>query len=339
MISFAQCVPAAVASGSACRGCCSRTFLLPVRITPQAATLPIANLEFNLCPLFSGTPTSVSFAEDTPPTHTAYHYAVSLGAPLKLDATLPSQLQCPSGTWICLKVVNTRLDHPSEPSRVLQVVPVAGGSKLNPKAKLVAKAHVDDLHTPLQVTLHGDLYNRQSQKASFQFHCDHDLLEPTLPEFSWQWNGTHAFSWRTKHACPRVLPPGAPGPKPEEPDADPPATPPPDPDADVEDGDIERTLTPISAVSILFWLSVFVFAIRISYPSLFRWSRRLALCFSSTNRSFTTQDSGLPASSPLRWAAKDNSEEYDTHFPDGEGTPLTPTARDSFALGQYGSAG
>jgi len=97
------------------------------------------------------------------------------------------------------------------------------------------KVHADDSHEPLQVTFHGGLYNHQPQKASFQFHCEHDVNEPTFPKFSWQFNGTHSFTWRSKHACPRALPPGAPAPPPDEPDIDPPAMPPNDPDAGVGD--------------------------------------------------------------------------------------------------------
>ncbi|KAF7352603.1 Autophagy-related protein 27 [Mycena venus] len=184
------------------------------------------SLEFNLCPLFSGKPISISLDEETPPTRTVHRYAFGLGAPLKFDTTLPKELQCPEGTWICLSIVNIRPGHDSEPPRILQVIPVAGNQGLNPMAKMLAKVKADDVHEPLQVTLHGGHYKHRSQKASFEFHCDHSLDEPTLPKFTWQFNGTHNFLWRTKHACPRALPPGAPGPRPEEPDADPPATPP-----------------------------------------------------------------------------------------------------------------
>ncbi|KAJ7904760.1 autophagy-related protein 27-domain-containing protein [Mycena olivaceomarginata] len=172
----------------------------------RACNFILDSLAFDLCPLFSGQSTSVAFGEETPPTFTTHRYAVNFGAPLKVDTTLPRELQCPEGTWICLIVENIRPAHPSEPMRILQVVPVAGTHGLNPKAKMLAKVEADDLHGPLQLTLHGGLYNHQTQKASIQFHCDHGMDEPTLPTFSWQWNGTHTFSWRTKHACPRAPP-------------------------------------------------------------------------------------------------------------------------------------
>ncbi|KAJ7930010.1 autophagy-related protein 27-domain-containing protein [Mycena leptocephala] len=310
----------------------------------HACNFTLNRLEFNLCPLFSGTSTSVSFEEDTPPTHTTHTYAVGLGTPLKRDVTLPSHLQCPEGTWICLTIGNTRPDHPSEPSRILQVVPVAADLDLNPKAKLLAKARIGDLHEPLQVTLHGGLYNHQSQKASFQFHCDHDLDEPTFPKFYWQYNGTHTFSWRTKHACPRALPPGAPGPRPEEPDPDPPATPPADPDADVEYKEPARRAS-LSTFFVLFLVSLSVFALRIFYPLLLRCGRRLASRSVIGTRGSKIKGFRPSPLSLVQWAAEENPEEYDIdegfmHTPsDGEVTPLTPNSRATFAASQYGSAG
>lgn len=86
-------------------------------------------------------------------------------------------------------VINTRPSHPSEPSRILQVVPIAGTPGLDPKARLDKKDNENDPHgeqildyfdtfahkatAPLQLTLHGGRYMKQSQKASFQFLCDH----------------------------------------------------------------------------------------------------------------------------------------------------------------------
>ncbi|KAG5652693.1 hypothetical protein H0H81_004078 [Sphagnurus paluster] len=173
----------------------------------------IKQFEFDLCPLIEAHSERFDIAidEETPPTCTKKVYAVSLGGALKTDGTLPAELQCPEGTRICLTVVNTRPDHPSEPSRVLQVIPVAGAD-LDPRAVLGDKVSE---HAPLQLTLHGGLYMQQKQRATFIFHCDQDAEEPTAPTFSWDFNGTHAFSWKTKHACHKVL-----------------ATPQPDPEAD-----------------------------------------------------------------------------------------------------------
>ncbi|KAJ6490349.1 autophagy-related protein 27-domain-containing protein [Mycena vitilis] len=303
-----------------------------------ACNFTLDGLEFDLCPLFRGSSTTIAFVENTPPTTTAHRYAVGLGAPLKRDVTLPSELQCPEGTWICLTVLNTRPNRPSEPTRILQVVPVAGSARLDPRAKMLAKVHDNDLHEPLQVTLHGGQYNRRAQTASFQFHCDHTLDEPTAPQFAWQWNGTHTFSWRTKHACPRALPPGAPGAP--DPDNDPPATPPPDPDADLEDGDRVTRPAPVSMLLVSFWVFIILFTLRICYASLSRWGRRLASRFHASR--FLKTDFRPSSSNLVRWAAEENPEEYDIGdhtFSDGEETPLTPNSKGTFATSQYGSAG
>ncbi|KAJ7284049.1 hypothetical protein C8J57DRAFT_1001350, partial [Mycena rebaudengoi] len=95
----------------------------------------LSDLEFDLCPILSGPTVLIPFAEDTPPTHTTHEYSIGMGGPLRRDLTLPAELQCPEGTWICLIVSNMRPSHPSEPTRILQVVPVAGGPSLSPKAK------------------------------------------------------------------------------------------------------------------------------------------------------------------------------------------------------------
>jgi len=313
----------------------------------NACNFTLDSLEFDLCPLFSGKSASLLFIKETPPTFTTHRYALGLGAPLKFDTTLPAELQCPEGTWICLTVENTRPGHDSEPARILQVVPVAGNQGLNPKAKMLAKVDPGDLHEPLQVTLHGGLYTHQSQKASFEFHCDHGVKEPTLPKFSWQWNGTHTFSWRTKHACPRALPPGAPGPRPKDPDTDPPSTPPPDPDADVDDREPVTRLASMSTLVILFWISFSVLGLRIFYPFLSRWGRYVALRLRSSiaTRNSRSREFRPSAVSLVQWAAEEEPQEYgvDDGFmhslSDGEETPLTPNSRATFAVSQYGSAG
>jgi len=166
-----------------------------------------------------------------------------------------------------------------------------------------------------------------------------------MPTFDWQWNGTHTFSWRTKYACPRGLPLGAPGPRPEEPDPDPPASPPVDPDADVEEREPQSRPASYSILYILFWVSLCLLALRIFHPSISRWSRRLSLCFSTAKpRSKVFRP---PASILVRWAAEESPEEYEIDategimhsLSDGEETPLTPDSRATFMKGQYGSAG
>lgn len=174
-------------------------------------TFTIDNTEFDLCPLLgSSKPLQISTGEDTPPTYTTNIYAVGLGRPLKRDGTLPAELQCPEGTLVCLtgeytsvlrfecaqkaSVVNTRPNHPSEPERILQVVPIAGGPNLRPSAKLGPKANADDPHGrisrsrctqsgltmyagTLLIHWHGGSYSNRPQKALFKFHCDKSVDE------------------------------------------------------------------------------------------------------------------------------------------------------------------
>ncbi|KAF9456957.1 hypothetical protein BDZ94DRAFT_1143969, partial [Collybia nuda] len=80
-----------------------------------------------LCPLLKARAGNfdISIEEETPPTHTQRKYALGFGGALKWDGTLPAELQCPEGSRICLTVINTRPNHPTEPSRILQVIPIA----------------------------------------------------------------------------------------------------------------------------------------------------------------------------------------------------------------------
>jgi hypothetical protein len=59
--------------------------------------------EYDLCPLIaSRTELQVNILEDIPPTQNKKKYTLGLKGPLKIDPTLPSDLQCEDGTWICL---------------------------------------------------------------------------------------------------------------------------------------------------------------------------------------------------------------------------------------------
>jgi len=61
-------------------------------------------------------------------------------------------------------VINTRPDHPSEPPRILQVVPVANFEDSKPIATSLETNQV-------QVALHGGKYLMKKQKAIFLYHC------------------------------------------------------------------------------------------------------------------------------------------------------------------------
>ncbi|PPQ78277.1 hypothetical protein CVT25_011736 [Psilocybe cyanescens] len=174
-------------------------------------------LQYNVCPLLIGSNGVKSIQvikdEDTPPTHTRHIYDIAMMGTngLEWDGTLPSSLQadvaltrisiralihqCPTGTWICLTVINSRPDHPSEPLRVLQVMPISTVEKSNPKASYVS----ENLENHLQVAFHGGRYMGKKNKALFHFTCDQKNSSPNL---LWSFNGTHSFSWASKHGCP-----------------------------------------------------------------------------------------------------------------------------------------
>ncbi|KAF7332123.1 Autophagy-related protein 27 [Mycena kentingensis (nom. inval.)] len=299
---------------------------LPSADTHLAMAAPLApsctfslsdGLQFDLCPLLNkrGTEINVTVEEETPPTLTTYRYTIGLNAPLKVDGTLPRELQCPVGTWICLVVLNTRPNHPSEPPRHVQVVQVAAEADLNPRAKLVEKLNSEDVHEILQITLHGGTYNGRSQTAAFWFHCDHEIEEPSFPNHLWRFNGTHAFAWSTPHACPLNLPPGAP--TEDLPDDDPPAMPPPDPDT----GKVPKAI-PLSLTLTAVLIAACAIALTLRYLS--RWGWRLfwlAVC-------------------PKRRQRRDGFRALVSNWEDERdldaSTPLTPTFKSSF--GTYGSA-
>ncbi|KAF9049607.1 hypothetical protein BDZ89DRAFT_1126561 [Hymenopellis radicata] len=184
----------------------------------------VGEFVFDLCPVVkshsTSSPITVSLQEDTPPTRTKSTYTISVNGALKRDGTLPAELQCPPETWICLEVSNSQPNRPSVPDRITQIVPIAVSPNLSPRAKFGPKINAEDRHAPLQVTLHGGLYTTRQQKASIQFICDHNAEEPY---FWWSFNGTHAFDWKTKHACPRHVPgaPNGPISEPDEPPRDP----------------------------------------------------------------------------------------------------------------------
>ncbi|KAF8157139.1 autophagy-related protein 27-domain-containing protein [Crassisporium funariophilum] len=248
---------------------------LPVRALSQAVpcsyTVPAGSpdtlLKYDLCPLLpsnsKGQKLRVTVDESTPPTHTQHIYDVALFGTngLERDGTLPSDLQCPEGTWVCLTVINTRPNHPSEPSRILQIIPVASLSNIKAKA-------IHTTEDQLQVTFHGGMYNNRKQKAQFRFECNPASKEPTSPTFLWSFNGTHTFSWSSKYACPTSVPnPGSPSPSDPPPDTDePPDNPPPDSeDSGRGESDLHErnsSLLPISGLIIVCFLFIVRYLLR-----------------------------------------------------------------------------
>ncbi|KAK1221324.1 hypothetical protein PQX77_015871 [Marasmius sp. AFHP31] len=212
----------------------------------------IGDLRYDICPLVQSETRylKLSMDEDTPPTRTRKTYDIGIGGALRRDGTLPADLQCPEGTWICLTVVNTRPNHRLEPSRILQVVPVAGNGTnveegLTPKFKVLRDEATSE--TSLRMTLHGGIYTGQKQKASFLFQCDRsrEVAERkhgkvATPKFSWTFKGTHTFEWRSVHACPEQLSARPPDNTDDDSDEDN-TLPPSDPDEDTI-GDIPESL-------------------------------------------------------------------------------------------------
>ncbi|KAH8830600.1 autophagy-related protein 27-domain-containing protein [Flagelloscypha sp. PMI_526] len=182
---------------------------------------------FDLCQLWNNGPFELAWIKETPPTRTEYRYSFDLGSPLVRDRTFPSDLQCLEDTHICLRVINTRPNHPLEPARILQVVPIATIAGFRPTAKLSDKAtDIVNHRKPLILSLHGGIYNEEKQKASIYFYCDPNSHLPT-PKYMWSFNGTHAFSWSSRYACPKSIstsPEGSPEDEPEE-ESEPPADP------------------------------------------------------------------------------------------------------------------
>ncbi|KAK0203938.1 autophagy-related protein 27-domain-containing protein [Desarmillaria ectypa] len=285
--------------------------------TTLQCSFQIDNHMFDLCPIIASHlgPLTISLDEETPPTRTRSTYSISLNGPLKRDGTLPAELQCLDGTWICLTVTNERPNRPSEPIRVTNVIPIAVDSNLNPTAKLGAMAKLD---APLQVTLHGGPYTSRNvkQKATFQFVCDHNAEEPTEPEFAWSLNGTHAFTWKSKYACSNVVS-GSPA-SPSEPDPDPPADPPHDPDLIDKVPVHEAKLLPLFLVFIA--ISSFIF-IRVIYPM----NRRRA-----RHTKFRPSSSRL-----LEWAQQAGFTDVDS---DAESNELDFDEEIPLTLRMYGSA-
>lgn len=53
----------------------------------------------------------------------------------------------------------------------------------------------------LTIRLHGGSYVQKPQHALFVFRCD-PSASFSSPKYTYNWNGTHIFGWRSKHACP-----------------------------------------------------------------------------------------------------------------------------------------
>ncbi|EKM75855.1 hypothetical protein AGABI1DRAFT_109210 [Agaricus bisporus var. burnettii JB137-S8] len=166
-------------------------------------------LSYDLCPLFSQHPSlRHEISEDTLPTRTNYVYEIALGKGIEKDGTLPEDLQCPHDSLVCMRAINTRPNHPSEPPRILQVIPVAT-RHTKPKFRIAKTTTGTDIQEPhLQLTVQGSEYMGMKQKAVFHIYCDEKSHEGSTSigqlDHLYQWKGSHVFSWRSEHGCPKI---------------------------------------------------------------------------------------------------------------------------------------
>ncbi|KAH9919485.1 autophagy-related protein 27-domain-containing protein [Epithele typhae] len=216
----------------------------------EQCAFKLGNMGFDLCPVISGNEGGwrVETMRKTDPTVTKTVYSIDLKAPLEKQDGVPGHEQCPPGTWICGTISNRRPRHEDEGWRVQEVTPVAGTMKLSNVTEYRPGVNITAQYTPwradkniraLHVRLHGGYHAYGQQMADFQFICDTNVEEPSVPTFAWTWNGTHTFNWHTKHACPKWVEASPSKGKDEDKDKDSSTPPednaPPPPDEDRED--------------------------------------------------------------------------------------------------------
>ncbi|KAH9925764.1 uncharacterized protein B0H18DRAFT_1008147 [Fomitopsis serialis] len=160
----------------------------------------LGNRRFDLCPVFEGNDGGWTVGLSA-------EYRISFAGPLKTTKWTPHDEQCPDGTWVCKIISNS--------PRVLQVIPVAGdisgslpkkddggdgfaGEEYQPGLNVTAKLVPAD-----ENTRHGKLLSYL--RASHRPIAHNVAWQPTKPSIYWNWNGTHTFEWRTKHACGQAM--------------------------------------------------------------------------------------------------------------------------------------
>ncbi|KAH8103336.1 hypothetical protein BXZ70DRAFT_720347 [Cristinia sonorae] len=323
---------------------------------------------FDLCPIIElGKEKGgwfVGSERQTPPTVTKMSYRISLSGPLPFNASIPSEIQCPEGTWICMKKFNIRPNVENELPRLLEVVPIAG-SIVPPQSSLSAAADVektklnvtvqlspwqkDDVrHKNLHIRYHGGHYVGRAQQADFSFVCDHKAEALTSPEYLFEWGGRHIFQWKTKQACGEMMA--------NEPADDTPPPPPPDgPPMENEDGSSELVDLPpyTGSPSRVKWFLVLTstaavaFLIYIAYhpPQLIR---RHVLSYIKSHPSLARFRVGEHVL--VRWADEElgyeegeedlmvNGERDSIFFDDDEQIPLKPSPKKKGLFPSYGVA-
>ena len=137
----------------------------------------INSTKFDLSKL--GGPHHILIRDDSKtPSITNTTWTVDICQPLKKIKDIPAADQCPSGTYVCGKVVswNPTDDPDQEHAQVDNIIPVAGnmqmsnGGSLDPKTTKLKDT--DSELDGIQVELHGGFWGNKKQKAVINFECD-----------------------------------------------------------------------------------------------------------------------------------------------------------------------
>ncbi|VDC00519.1 unnamed protein product [Peniophora sp. CBMAI 1063] len=165
---------------------------LPGSIASHCA-FTLGERQYDLCPLFAGAERGQKTAElryaAEPEKESEIVYQLSLDGPLQRN----EEMQCEEGTWVCMTTISRR---PKAPTAT-QHVPIV-------------KALSSSVHTGvyerddgLVMVLSGEPYAGSRLRALIAFEC---ATEEGGLELAVSGGTTHAFTWRTPHACPLPSP-------------------------------------------------------------------------------------------------------------------------------------
>ncbi|KZV71065.1 hypothetical protein PENSPDRAFT_650958 [Peniophora sp. CONT] len=174
---------------------------LPGPIASHCA-FTLGERQYDLCPLFSSAVDGLGgkgqktveyrYATKEIESEIVYQYNLSLGGPLQRNDS--EDEQCEEGTWVCMTTI-TRSPESSPEAR--QHVPIvrSGSSSVY--------TDVYEQDDGLVVVMSGEPYAGQRMRALIAFECS---TEEGDLELAVSGSPTHAFTWRTPHACSTHLP-------------------------------------------------------------------------------------------------------------------------------------
>ncbi|KAH9975438.1 hypothetical protein BGW80DRAFT_1251001 [Lactifluus volemus] len=152
---------------------------------------------------------------ETPPTVTTIVYNISLNGPLPKSGGIPDDEQCIDGTWVCMTKRERHLGRDPVPSgggaQVLPIVMEAPQSDSGPDSMgdredfgvySQLRETAKDKTPSLSLHMRGGHYMDIPQRVQMKFQCAES--DDDVPRFSGYRNGTHTFTWSTKHACTQV---------------------------------------------------------------------------------------------------------------------------------------